>query len=111
MYPKDGRWCTRTGTMELCNLGSAPRTIRLRLSLRSGFAEPATLTIDGPLLRRNATISDHDGDIEETIDVPPGRHKMSFSCDARYFENNERRVFRVMDFKVMPGTRGTERSR
>lgn len=100
MRPKDGRWCSATGTAQLCNLGESPQTIRLSLSVRSGFASPATLKIDGPLLRCQATIDSEQGEIEAVIEVPPGRHMVSFSCDAPAFENNARHVFRVIDFQI-----------
>src|SRR5579884_3442205 len=48
--PPEGRWCGRTGTMYLCNTGSAPRTIRLAMTLRTGLSKPATLTLGGPVL-------------------------------------------------------------
>jgi phosphoglycerol transferase len=102
MYPKDGRWCCSTGTMQLCNLGQSTQKVRVTLSLRSGFANPANLRIDGPLWQGETTINDQHGEIGAVLDVPPGRHAVNFSCDAAYFDGNARRVFRVVDFKIRP---------
>jgi hypothetical protein len=102
MYPKDGRWCCRTGTMQLSNSGPSAQTVRLTLTVRTGFPDPAVLKIDSPLWTSETTINDRQGEIEQVLEVPPGRHTVNFSCDAAYFNDNARRVFRVVDFKVRP---------
>ena len=70
--------------------------------MRSGFAQAATLKIDGPLLLRSATIDQERGEIDAVVEVPPGRHVLRFSCDAAPWENNARRIFRVVDFTIRP---------
>ena len=100
--PPEGRWCGRTGTMYLCNTGSAPRTVRLAMTLRTGLSEPATLTIGGPVLNRTLTINNKQGAIAETLDIPPGRQAITFSCDAASSNGSSHRIFRVVDFRIEP---------
>jgi hypothetical protein len=102
MLPVDGRWCTADGVMELHNLGTEPRRVSLDLSLRTGHPEPATLKLDGMDLHGELTVHDKDGRVVETIVVPPGRHALHFRCDALPVNDNARRIFRVIDFKVRP---------
>ena len=102
MLPSEGRWCTADGVMELHNLGTEPRRVSLDLTLRTGHPEPATLELDGLDLHREVTLHDNEGEIAETLTVPPGRHTLRFHCDAVPVGDNARRIFRVIDFKVRP---------
>lgn len=100
--PAGGRWCGASGTLNLYNGGTAPRTIRLTLKLRTGFSDPSTLVIGGPLLNRTLTVNDKQGELIELVDVPPGRHAVTFRCDAHCLGGSSHRVFRVEDFQIAP---------
>lgn len=106
MYPKDGRWCCRTGTMQLSNLGQSPQTVRITLALRTGVPTPAAIKLDSALWQQEATLTEKTSEIERVVEVPPGRHLVNFTCDAAPFQGNTRRIFCVVDFKVRPEGNG-----
>lgn len=102
LCPAGGRWCGPDGTLYLYNGGNASRTIRVTMNLRSGFADLAELAIGGSLLNRALTVNDKQGKLSEVVEVPPGRHAITFRCNARCFGGSSHRVFRVEDFQIAP---------
>lgn len=97
------RWCSRDGVLHVYNAGSRTRRITLELGLRAAEKSGGQLALSGNLLTERMNLSDDETRLVRVLDVPPGRHTVSFACTARAVRvpNDARRlVFMVRNFRA-----------
>ena len=58
------------------------------------------LRVTSPWFTRELTIDGTPQGFEETLTVPPGRHMVRFSCDGGAFQNDPRRIFKIVEYRV-----------
>jgi phosphoglycerol transferase len=95
------RWCADEGEVTAVNVTDRPCTLTLRLDCRAGRAEPARLRVSSELLSLDCVIDHQPRPIVRSVTVPPGSHRIRFSCDGRRVEapgDNRHMVFRLYDF-------------
>ncbi len=95
------RWCSRAGVLHVYNASGRTRRVTLELGLRAADGNGGELSLGGDLLTERIDLGDGETRIARTLDVPPGRHIVSFACTARAVRvpNDFRRlVFMVRNF-------------
>jgi phosphoglycerol transferase len=75
--------CGESGELYLVNRSKESRTARLTMSLASNSAEASRLAISGDLFATQIAIRDQDTQFSQTVKVPPGRHKLRFTSEAK----------------------------
>jgi phosphoglycerol transferase len=98
----DWRWCSSQGELVFDNTLNKDRKVQLTMELASGYPEPANLTLEGPLISEKLKINLQPMDFSRTITIPPGRHVIRFTCDARRVEaplDPRVLVFKVLSFR------------
>lgn len=94
-------WCGPTGTIEIENTMARARQVTLQMSV-SG-ANAGNLQITGPLFSENLQVTPATIPITKSFSIPPGRHALRFTCDARSAaapRDPRVLVFRVNNFKL-----------
>jgi phosphoglycerol transferase len=111
------RWCSSNAHVYIFNLAPVPRTIILEMSVSTGHPEPSRLRImsvigrrrlltgmpSTPWLLKDVEVTASEQVVSETVTVPPGRHFVRITSDARNVEvpgDPRRLVFRVRNFDV-----------
>ncbi|MGL4419493.1 MAG: hypothetical protein ACRCZF_02405 [Gemmataceae bacterium] len=75
------RWCGKKGLLLMVNPTEEPITFTTRFHLRTEYAEPATLSIEGGSVWTETLEIDKTSPIQvRTFTVPPGRHVVRFRC-------------------------------
>jgi hypothetical protein len=98
------RWCSSTGELQIINLGKRSRTVRLHMEFRSDHEERARLLVQGELCQAHVMINKNAGAFAQTLSVPPGKHSLRFTCNARRVDRAKDPrdlVFRVLDWQAM----------
>jgi len=97
------RWCADAGEWFLIN--RAPRT--RRVTVETSFTSPhaGTLRVESPLLSEQVRVgpAGRTVSIARALSIPPGEHRLRFTCDApRVLAAGDRRhlVFRVNNFTL-----------
>jgi phosphoglycerol transferase len=97
------RFCGPQGDMRIHNNSASTVTVRLTMAFRTGQREPAWLRLRGKLLSAECTVSACDGELDQTVAVPPGTHAVRFECDAGPSSrpgDPRGLVFKVLDWRV-----------
>lgn len=97
------RWCSSEGELVLNNALNEERKIKLEMGLATGHEEPANLTLAGPSIWEKLRVNMKPTVYSKTITVPPGRHVIRFTCDAKpiHAPSDKRSlVFKVMNFSL-----------
>jgi phosphoglycerol transferase len=77
------RWCGTRGELHVHNLSQHTRTVELAFACRTRGPQPAALHLRGTLVNADLTIDAQQGAFRQTLAVPPGKHVVSFTCDAQ----------------------------
>jgi hypothetical protein len=96
------RWCAAAGAWRVTNGARQTKRVTLEMTLSSHY--DGTLWIKSPLGSEQMPIGPVRRVLSRTISIPPGRHTISFGCDARgVLMRGERRalVFRVTNFRAV----------
>jgi phosphoglycerol transferase len=94
------RWCASECELELVNLSQQAKRVTIEMSFASG--NEATLRINSPLFSEQLIIDPSGKSFSKTIVIPPGRHMISFACDARRMiaiGDPRIMVFRLINFR------------
>lgn len=105
------RWCSQTGELVINNEAGPSKRIKLEMSLRTGYEEPANLRFTGSLFSEQLKINSASTFFSKTVIVPPGRHLVRFACDAKRIEApTDRRVlvFGVDNFRLVEEHRASQ---
>jgi phosphoglycerol transferase len=97
------RWCSSHGELVIENPLAQERKFKLEMGLATGYEELANFSLDGPLVSEKLKINMQPTAYSKTITVPPGRHVISFACDAKQVYapmDNRSLVFKVMNFSL-----------
>jgi phosphoglycerol transferase len=95
----DWRWCSSSGELVFENPLDREKKIKLTMGLATGYGEFANLSLDGSLISQKLKINMQPTDFSQIIVLPPGRHVIRFTCDAR--QVNAPLDPRVLVFKVL----------
>ena len=87
---KDGagngwRWCRSEVSMKVVNFSS--RTVRktLRIAAKAYDAQGGDLLLTGPLIEERIALPNAGVKFSREIEIPPGTHRIDFSCTAKPF--------------------------
>ncbi|MDQ2921683.1 MAG: hypothetical protein M3R52_08775 [Acidobacteriota bacterium] len=97
------RWCSSAGELVISNSLNEDRKLKLEMALVTGYEELANLSLDGPLISETLKINMKPTNYSKTITVPPGRHVIRFSCDAKRVItplDSRSLVFKVINFRL-----------
>ncbi|MDD4924764.1 MAG: hypothetical protein PHF74_08080 [Dehalococcoidales bacterium] len=97
------RWCSREGTLVLNNTSKKNRKVKISAIFITGYPEMSNLCIESTLVTENLTVNNAGYIYNKEITIPPGRHEIKFSCDARKIEapNDPRYlVFNITNFQI-----------
>jgi hypothetical protein len=97
------RWGASEGELVLYNPRPRPRKVTLQMLFGTGYEEPSRLQIEGDLLSADLTVSSAGTSFSRTLTVPPGQHKIKFTCSARRLESpgdTRMLVFRIINFSL-----------
>jgi phosphoglycerol transferase len=103
--PQDNfRWCADAGEWHLIN--SSPRARRVTLEMSFTSNHPGTLRLESPLLSERWRVGPvgRTVSVSRALSIPPGEHRIPFSCDAlRVLAAGDRRhlVFKVDNFRLV----------
>ncbi len=75
------RWCARRGEAWVVNPSDRTRRVTMTMVARTESALPSTLKIAGPVWSEEVVIDANSPARAVTIEVPPGRHVVRFSCE------------------------------
>lgn len=95
------RWCSGEGRLGV--LHRSPRIRRATMRMRLVAPGKERVTIEGLGSREEVVADEKGGTCEITMEVPPGRHWLTFSCPASPVAapgDSRRLVFRVHDFTL-----------
>jgi phosphoglycerol transferase len=96
-------WCSSEGEIVINNILNNERKFKLDMALATGYEEFANLSLDGDLISEKLKINMKPTAYSRTITLPPGRHVIHFSCDAKqvYAPSDKRSlVFKVLNFHL-----------
>ena len=100
------RWCSSQGTLIINNNLSQDRRYVISATFTTGYPEWSILKIESTcLLLKENLIINNSYDYEKEFTVPPGRHIINFSCDAKRVDvpgDPRYMVFRIGNFKITP---------
>jgi phosphoglycerol transferase len=94
------RWCASEGELLLENPHSTPIRVKLEMVCRTGHPETSHLSITGCAVSQEITVSCVPSTVCLTFVLPPGRHAVKFSSDAKPLSapgDPRLLVFRVVD--------------
>lgn len=97
------RWSGATAEFVINNTLDEERKIKLDMQLSTGYPEFANLTLDGDLLSEQLKINVNPIPYSKTISLPPGRHVIRFTCDAKRVDaplDKRELVFKVLNFRM-----------
>jgi phosphoglycerol transferase len=97
------RWCSSEGELVINNGLKKARTIKVDMGLATGYEELANLTLDGDLVWEKLQINSKPTAYSKTLTIPPGRHSIRFTCDAKRVDaplDKRSLVFKVMNFRL-----------
>jgi len=77
------RWCSSQGILVLTNASNQTRECKISAKFFTGYPDPANLVIESTLFSDNLTINNAGYDYMKEFILPPGRHLIHFSCDAK----------------------------
>ncbi len=96
------RWCGTAGRFEILNPSECPKQISVRFVARTCLSGPATLNITSSAFSETLFIDAAGTMIAKTIEIPPGRLAVHFSCTASPFVEPERAlVFGLFNFQLV----------
>jgi phosphoglycerol transferase len=96
-------WCSSEGELVINNILNQQRTFKLDMGLATGYEELAKLSLDGDLISEKLKINLKPTAYSRTIALPPGRHTIRFTCDAKRVHapwDNRSLVFKVINFSL-----------
>ena len=99
---KTWRWCSSEGELHLRNTAKLPRTVKLEMSVATGYEQLDDFTISG-LISEQLKVNDKPHFYSTTVTVPPGESVITFrSAAQRVNAPSDSRflVFRIEDFKM-----------
>lgn len=105
------RWGSRRGELMIHNLGSAPSQSSIRFFVETGRDDPSTFEIASAFWNETLSLGAEPTEVERTITVPPGSHRVKFRSSARPIDapgDPRVLVFRISNFEV--GRRADEES-
>lgn len=77
------RWCGHQGDIVLQNESpTVHKTVRVAMVCRTATPGLFDLRVGGDVMHQDMKISEREGELSATIDVPPGQHVIHFDCDA-----------------------------
>ncbi len=98
------RWCSAKGQLWLLNESGKGRQVELEMVIIA--ADPGTchLKIEGELYSDQLELrGQHPKMFQTVLTVPPGHHKLTFSCDGKKIDvpvGNRNLVFRIDGFRI-----------
>lgn len=96
------RWSNKQGILIVNNSASKARKTKLSMSLATAFPEYSNLRIVSDLLPSEVfRINKNPLALERTFLVPPGRHVIKFSSDAKPVINPEEKFKRELAFRIL----------
>ena len=107
---KDGagnrwRWCRSEASMKVVNFSSRPVRKTLRIAARAYDAQGGELLLSGPLIEDRIVLPNAGVKFSREIDIPPGSHRIDFSCTAKPYVHPSRTlvfVFTECEFVADP---------
>jgi len=97
------RWGGSSGRMEVINSTTRPQKVRLEMTVVAN--DRGNVTIHTPLLSQPLRVDRNGQNVRETLVLPPGKHPVHFSSNARraYPPDDFRDlVFSVQNFRLTP---------
>lgn len=97
------RWCTSTGELVLNNTLNYDRRVRMEVALASGYEETSNLSLEGELFSEHLKINLKPTPYSKMITLPPGRHVIKFTSDAKLVyapADGRPLVFKVINFNL-----------
>ena len=84
------RWCRSEGVIEVVNFSA--RTVRKTLRIGAMTYDPAggELLLSGPLAQDRIAVSKTGVTFSREIEIPPGTHRIEFSCTAKPYVHPSR---------------------
>lgn len=76
------RWARSSAKLWLSNMTDQPQRVRIRFAARTYNAGNWSLTVEGVGLSEKLTVGHEAANFDHTIELPPGRHAITFICDA-----------------------------
>lgn len=96
-------WCSSEGELVINNSLKEDRKLTLEMGLATGYEELANLSLDGDLISEKLKINVRPTAYSKIITIPPGRHSIRFTCDAKRVDaplDKRSLVFKVINFSV-----------
>jgi phosphoglycerol transferase len=96
-------WCSSEGELVINNSLKEDRKLKLEMGLATGYEELANLSLDGDLMSEKLKINVRPTPFSKTITIPPGRHSIRFTCDAKRVDaplDKRSLVFKVINFSA-----------
>jgi predicted secreted protein len=100
------RWCSSQGTLVLTNTSNQDREYRMSATFWTGYPDPANLVIESSLFADNLTINNAEYMYSKEFILPPGRHLVHLTCDAKMVDapgDPRTMVFCVGHFQITEG--------
>ena len=72
----------------------------MQMYLNTDYEETAQLTFESSLLSETLQINKGGIDVSKTIIVPPGKHTILMSCDAKKIEDPESKISNFPNFRI-----------
>lgn len=97
------RWCSSQGTMIINTPENEGRRVVIDATFVTGYPESANLRIRSTLINEDLRVNNSGYNYKEEIVIPPGRHVIEFSCDARRIDaptDPRYIVFGIRDFQM-----------
>jgi hypothetical protein len=95
------RWSDKQGTLIINNPTSKARETRLSMALATAWSDYSNLSLESDLFSEVVRINNKESVFEKTILLPPGKHTIKFSSDAKQATNapgdTRKLFFRIND--------------
>lgn len=101
------RWCRSKGAFAIVNHTTHSVRRTLRFGVQSYDAEGGALSLSGPLFADRTELSQAGVKYAREIDIPPGTHRVDFSCSAKPFVHPGRTLaFMFTDYELVEASAG-----
>jgi len=77
------RWCSSKGTMIINNHSNKNKLFTISATFTTGYFELSNLRIESAIFNENRIVNSTGCFFEKNIKIPPGKHVVKFSCDAK----------------------------
>jgi hypothetical protein len=100
------RWCSKHGVLVLTNTSKETRKYGISATFFTGYPVSANIVIESSLFADRLSVNNAGCDYMKQFILPPGRHIIHFTCDAKRVEAPDDPrflVFRIANFRIREG--------